>query len=73
MDTPALPFEERLLPAPRNGGFRMPGFWVWCGSAIRGDDGASSSWTRTADGPGGFSAATETWNLVIPLRTPPGP
>lgn len=27
-----------LLPAPRNGGFRMEGYWVWCGSVIKGDD-----------------------------------
>jgi hypothetical protein len=31
-------FSERLLPAPVGGGFAMPGYWVWCGSAI-GDDG----------------------------------
>jgi hypothetical protein len=24
---------------PRNGGFRMDGYWVWCGSVIKGDDG----------------------------------
>src|SRR5262245_45244510 len=24
---------------PRNGGFRMEGYWVWCGSVIKGDDG----------------------------------
>ena len=23
----------------RNGGFRMEGYWVWCGSVIKGDDG----------------------------------
>ncbi|MCC3374552.1 glycoside hydrolase family protein [Cohnella sp. REN36] len=30
---------ERFLPAPRNGGFRMDGYWVWCGSVVRGEDG----------------------------------
>jgi hypothetical protein len=30
---------ERLLPAPKNGGFRMAGYWVWCGSAVKGEDG----------------------------------
>lgn len=29
----------QLAPLPRQGGFRMEGYWVWCGSAIRGDDG----------------------------------
>lgn len=26
-------------PVPRQGGFRMEGYWVWCGSCTRGDDG----------------------------------
>ncbi|MBT3380423.1 MAG: glycosyl hydrolase family 43 [Lentisphaerae bacterium] len=30
---------ERILPSPVNGGFRMENYWVWCGSAIRGEDG----------------------------------
>ncbi|MDF2937403.1 MAG: glycosyl hydrolase family 43 [Paenibacillaceae bacterium] len=30
---------ERLLPAPRNGGFRLDDYWVWCGSAVQGEDG----------------------------------
>lgn len=30
---------DRMLPAPVNGGFRMDGWWVWCGSVIRGEDG----------------------------------
>jgi hypothetical protein len=34
-----VPFARRLLPAPVGGGFAMDGYWVWCGSAIRGDDG----------------------------------
>ncbi|HEX3086046.1 MAG TPA: GDSL-type esterase/lipase family protein, partial [Pyrinomonadaceae bacterium] len=32
-------FQSRLLPAPLNGGLRLDGFWVWCGSVIKGDDG----------------------------------
>ena len=31
-------FRDRLLPAPMDGGFRMDGYWVWCGSVIKGDD-----------------------------------
>ena len=27
------------LPAPRGAGFIMDGYWVWCGSCARGDDG----------------------------------
>lgn len=30
---------DRMLPAPLNGGFRMDGWWVWCGSVVRGEDG----------------------------------
>ncbi len=33
------PFSERLRPAPRRGGFRREGWWVWGGSPIRGEDG----------------------------------
>ena len=33
------PIFERLLPAPKNGGFRMKDYYIWCGSAIRGEDG----------------------------------
>lgn len=33
------PFKDRLLPAPRGGGFATDDYWVWCGSVIRGDDG----------------------------------
>jgi hypothetical protein len=29
----------RLMPAPRKGGFAMEGYWVWCGSVVRGEDG----------------------------------
>jgi len=25
--------------APKAGGFRMDGYWVWCGSVIKSDDG----------------------------------
>lgn len=32
-------FIDRLLPAPRDGGFAMDNFWVWDGSIIRGEDG----------------------------------
>lgn len=32
-------FRDRLLPAPLDGGFRQPGYWVWCGTVVKGDDG----------------------------------
>jgi hypothetical protein len=44
-------FRDRLLPAPMDGGFRMDGYWVWCGSVIKGDDGKyhmfASRWPKT--------------------------
>ena len=32
-------FIDRILPAPLAGGFQMVGYWVWCGSVIKGEDG----------------------------------
>lgn len=38
-----MAFIDRLMPAPPDGGFRMPDYWVWCGSVVRatrpGEDG----------------------------------
>lgn len=34
----ANPFFRRLHPAPVGGGFSLPGYWIWCGSVIRGED-----------------------------------
>ncbi len=43
-------FIDRLLPAPKNGGFAMDDQWVWCGSVIQGEDGRyhmfASMWTK---------------------------
>lgn len=33
------PFIGQWAPVPKNGGFRMPGYHVWCGSPIVGEDG----------------------------------
>ncbi|WP_082198179.1 glycoside hydrolase family protein [Bacillus sp. FJAT-26390] len=33
------PIYDRLLPAPKNGGFHMDDYYIWCGSAIQGEDG----------------------------------
>ncbi|MGO4372279.1 glycoside hydrolase family protein [Paenibacillus sp. MCAF20] len=30
---------ERMLPAPKGGGFEMAGYWVWCASVVPGEDG----------------------------------
>ena len=43
LPVPAKPrpvsFLDRLLPAPVDGGFRQDGYWVWCGTVVKGDDG----------------------------------
>lgn len=43
-------FIERLGPSTRNGGFGQDGYWVWDGSAIKGEDGRyhlfSSRWPK---------------------------
>jgi hypothetical protein len=33
------PFASRLLATRKESGFHMDGYWIWCGSAIRGGDG----------------------------------
>jgi predicted GH43/DUF377 family glycosyl hydrolase len=44
-------FKERLLPAQSDGGFKMEGYWVWCGSVVKGEDGKyhmfASRWPST--------------------------
>jgi predicted GH43/DUF377 family glycosyl hydrolase len=44
-------FADRLLPAPMDGGFKMEGYWVWCGSVVKGEDGKyhmfASRWPNT--------------------------
>ena len=34
-----MDIKEKMLPAPMDGGFRMEGYWVWCGSVAKGEDG----------------------------------
>ena len=30
--------KDYFLPAPKNSGFRMEGYYIWCGSVVKGDD-----------------------------------
>lgn len=47
---PQTPFVDRILPAPLNGGFQDPDFWIWGASVIKGEDGNyhmfASRWSR---------------------------
>jgi lysophospholipase L1-like esterase len=44
-------FHARLLPTRYENGFRLDGYWVWCGSVIKGDDGKyhmfASRWSNS--------------------------
>jgi lysophospholipase L1-like esterase len=44
-------FHSRLLPTKYENGFRLDGYWVWCGSSIKGDDGKyhlfASRWSNS--------------------------
>ena len=64
----ATPFIERLQPGLRHGGFRMDGWWVWCGSAIRGRDGRyhlfASRWPHELPFFEGYKVASEVVRAV---------
>lgn len=70
-----LSFAQRMLPAPRNGGFRMEGYWVWCGSVIRGEDGRfhmfASRWPKAMPMHPDWLVASEIVRAVS--DTPEGP
>jgi len=33
------PIYDKILPAPKQGGFKMNDYFIWCGSVIKGEDG----------------------------------
>jgi hypothetical protein len=45
-----IAFIDRIMPAPKNGGFFDPGYWIWGSSVIKGEDGKyhmfASRWTK---------------------------
>src|SRR5262245_42584521 len=60
---------------PRNGGFRMEGYWVWCGSVIKGDDGRyhlfASRWPKDITFHPGWMTSSEIVRAVA--DRPEGP
>lgn len=64
-----------LKPAPLNGGFRMDGYWIWCGSVIKGEDGRyhmfASRWSKDLPMSPGWCLASEIVRAVS--DTPEGP
>lgn len=66
---------ERMLPAPMDGGFRMEGYWVWCGSVVKGEDGRyhmfASRWPKKYPMHPGWLLASEVVRAVSDV--PEGP
>jgi hypothetical protein len=75
MKTTSRSLYDRLLPAPRAGGFRMEGYWVWCGSVIQGEDGRfhmfASRWPKHLPMHPGWLVHSEVVRAVS--DTPEGP
>lgn len=70
-----LNLRERMLPVPKKGGFQMEGYWIWCGSVIRGEDGKyhmfASRWKKTQRMHPGWLLESEVVRAVS--ETPEGP
>ncbi len=63
------------LPAPVGGGFQMDGYWVWCGSVVKGEDEKfhmfASRWPKTYPMHPGWLVVSEVVHAVS--DTPEGP
>lgn len=75
MNRNASDLGAHFLPAPLNGGFAMEGYWVWCGSVARGEDGLyhmfASRWKNSLPFHPGWGVASEIVRAVS--TTPEGP
>lgn len=62
-------------PAPVNGGFKMEGYWIWCGSVIKGEDDKyhmfASRWPKNIPMHPGWVTSSEVVRAVS--DTPEGP
>ncbi|MEI6491360.1 MAG: glycoside hydrolase family protein [Verrucomicrobiota bacterium] len=71
----SFPFFQRVKPVPNNAGFRMDGYWIWCGSVIVGEDGRyymfASRWSRDLPMFSGYILSSEIVRAVS--DTPCGP
>ncbi|OXS54763.1 glycosyl hydrolase family 43 [Cohnella sp. CIP 111063] len=65
----------KMLPAPKSGGFRMEGYWVWCGSVVKDEEGRfhmfASRWPKWLPMHPGWIVASEIVRAVA--DTPEGP
>lgn len=68
-------FANAFLPAPCDGGFSMEGYWVWCGSVIKAEDGLyhmfASRWPKTLPFHPGWGMESEIVRATS--KTPEGP
>ena len=64
-----------IQEAPVGGGFEMEGYWVWCGSVIKGNDGLfhmfGSRWPKELPFHPGWMVASEVFHAVA--ENPEGP
>ena len=69
-----MAFIDRILPAPKNGGFQDPDYWIWGASVIKGEDGKyhmfASRWPKTV-GFGNWVTNSEVVHAIA--DTPIGP
>lgn len=70
-----LNFKKLMLPAPVDGGFKMEGYWVWCGSVVKGEDNKyhmfASRWSKELPMHPGWLLGSEVVRAVS--DTPIGP
>ena len=69
------PFAERFSPAPIISGLQQDGWWTWCGSSIRDDDGRyhlfAARWPQNLKFLPGYQCASEIVRAIS--DTPQGP
>lgn len=57
------PLTEKILPTDRKFGFEMDDYWVWCGSALKGEDGRyhmfSARWSKERPFFSGYVVSSE--------------
>lgn len=67
------PFSDSFLQTPLNGGFQMPGFSVWCGSVIRGEDGRYYMFASRWPSGRGYNWTLDSEIVLASSDTPIGP
>lgn len=71
--SPNEAFSDRFLPVPLNSGFQMPGFNIWCGSVIKGEDGRYYMFASRWPTGKGYSWALDSEVVLASSDNPVGP